>query len=130
MFLVLNVKSKNENKKNESTEERRRLIELYEMLARRIRNPLLLRLRRIGKFFPNFSKEKSIEIEDLSFKEFSILREIKNELNDLTHQISNEISRTQVNSSLRQKILGEWQMGRQVIKEIEKIEKELKEKIK
>lgn len=128
MFLVLNVK-RNENEKT-IDEERKRLLELYEMLSRRIRNPLLLRLKRIGRFFPNFEKGKSLEVEDLSFREFSILKELKNEINDLTHQISEQVSQIHVNSSIREKILGEWQMARQVVKEIEKIEKELKEKIK
>ncbi|MCD6412075.1 hypothetical protein J7K91_00080 [bacterium] len=128
MFLILNVKS-NENI-NEKSEERRRLLELYEMLSRRIRNPLLLRLKRIGRFFPNFEKGKSLEVEDLSFREFSLLKEVKKDINNLTHQISEEISRTHINSTLREKILGEWMMARQIVKELEKVEEEVKEKIK
>ena len=123
MFLILNVK-KNESKRKEI------LHNLYEKLYRENRHPLLLRIRRIGKFFPQeLSSGPKIEIEELSLKEIAWIKEIRKKIESLTSQISDEIDE-KLNHSFREKLLGEWMMGRQIIKEIKEIEREILEKLK
>jgi len=123
MFLILNVK-KNESKRKEI------LHNLYEKLYRENRHPLLLRIRRIGKFFPQeLSSGPKIEIEELSLREIAWIKEIRKKIESLTSQISDEIDE-KLNHSFREKLLGEWMMGRQIIKEIKEIEREILEKLK
>ena len=123
MFLILNVK-KNESKRKEI------LHNLYEKLYRENRHPLLLRIRRIGKFFPQeLSSGPKIEIEELSLREIAWIKEIRKKIESLTSQISDEIDE-KLNHSFREKLLGEWMMGKQIIKEIEEIEREILEKLK
>jgi len=127
MFLILNVKAN--HKKNES-KRKEILHNLYEKLYRENRHPLLLRIRRIGKFFPQeLSSGPKIEIEELSLREIAWIKEIRKKIESLTSQISDEIDE-KLNHSFREKLLGEWMMGKQIIKEIEEIEREILEKLK
>jgi len=128
MFLILNVKAN--PRKNESKRKNEILHNLYERLYRENRHPLLLRIKRIGKFFPqDLSSGPKIEVEELSLKEIAWIKEIKKRIESLTSEISEQVNE-RLNHSFREKLLGEWQMGRQIVKEIEEIEKEILKKIK
>ncbi len=128
MFLVLNVKAN--HRKNESKGKNEILHNLYEKLYKENRHPLLLRIKRIGKFFPqDLSGGPKIEVEELSLKEIAWIKEIRKKIESLTSQISDEIDE-KLNHSFREKLLGEWMMGKQIIKEIEEIEREILEKLK
>jgi len=127
MFLVLNV---NTNRKNESKGKNEILHNLYEELYKENRHPLLLRIKRIGKFFPqDLSSEPKIEVEEFSLKEIAWIKEIRKKIESLISQISGEIDE-KLNHSLKKKLWGEWIMGRQITKEIKEIEREILEKLK
>ena len=130
MFLMSPIKKINKKIKREKS-----FTKLYEELSNSIRSPILRKIKRIGRFFPRENGLVQMEVEDLSIRDLVYLKKEKEKIENLTQKISEEMNKEAsgkgaIAIQLKEKLLGEWMLARQILKELREIEKEIEKKLK